>query len=335
MDTQKYFNERFDALALEAFKKADKSEAGLVKMFRGATKNMNKEIDAFYGKYGKIVSSPTFKQLKSGIPVVTGKANKLAVSITEANEYNRIFKLEAQLKKILNQLARDQNSFMYTQLGEIASGSYYDTIFTLYKGYGAGTSFSLLDPKLVKQLIENPVFGENFSSRVWNNKNRLANVVNQELKNGLIQGISNQEMTERLSKRMNSSISVANRLIKTEVNNSYAQASLLGYKESGVVDEYFYTATLDSRTSKICTDLDNYFFKVEEAVTGLNYPPAHPRCRSTTRAKFDEGVATRIARNADTSKNFTVPSDMSARDFKAIYVDKTVKRSQFDAGKRL
>jgi len=103
-----------------------------------------------------------------------------------------------------------------------------------------------------------------------------------------------------------------------------------------LVDEYEYVATLDNRTSELCTSLDGEIFKTSEAVTGLTYPPLHVSCRSTTTAHFDtskEGL-TRIARNLDGNTYF-VPASMDAKNHRAIYYDKTLTRSEWDAGKRI
>ncbi len=50
-------------------------------------------------------------------------------------------------------------------------------------------------------------------------------------------------------------------------------------------------ATLDSRTSLACRELDGKDFAVAEARAGVNYPPMHPRCRSTTIEHDPDGKA--------------------------------------------
>ena len=61
----------------------------------------------------------------------------------------------------------------------------------------------------------------------------------------------------------------------------HSQADLLYYEEVGS-DKYEYQAYLDSRTSDICKGLDNEIFYTKDAQTGVNFPPMHPNCRSTT-----------------------------------------------------
>ncbi len=45
------------------------------------------------------------------------------------------------------------------------------------------------------------------------------------------------------------------RVIRTEKNYFYNQGELLAYKEAGIA-KYEYLATLDSRTSTVCQDVD-------------------------------------------------------------------------------
>ncbi|MDK3993290.1 minor capsid protein, partial [Staphylococcus pseudintermedius] len=46
--------------------------------------------------------------------------------------------------------------------------------------------------------------------------------------------------------------------------------------------EYEFVAKRDEKTSKICRHYDMKVFKVKDMVPGVNAPPMHPHCRSTT-----------------------------------------------------
>ena len=41
-------------------------------------------------------------------------------------------------------------------------------------------------------------------------------------------------------------------------------------------------AKIDKKTSKICHSLNDKVFKVKDMIPGINAPPMHPWCRSTT-----------------------------------------------------
>ncbi|WP_113613624.1 minor capsid protein [Staphylococcus aureus] len=62
-----------------------------------------------------------------------------------------------------------------------------------------------------------------------------------------------------------------------------AESQKLTYlKELGEDGEYKYVAKIDSKTSKLCHSLNGKVFKVKDMIPGVNAPPMHPWCRSTT-----------------------------------------------------
>ena len=78
------------------------------------------------------------------------------------------------------------------------------------------------------------------------------------------------------TKRANSQVRT---IVRTTVNQVTNTASQAVYKANpDVTEEYRYVATLDSRTSPVCRDLDGQVFKYNEGPV----PPQHFGCRSTT-----------------------------------------------------
>ena len=98
------------------------------------------------------------------------------------------------------------------------------------------------------------------------------------------------------------------------------QDELFGF-ELGV-DEYEILATLDNRTSEICRHMDGKVFKTSDLQVGINHPPFHCRCRTTSVPYFDEFTKdeTRAARD-ENGKYYTVPADMKYPEWKSKYVD--------------
>ncbi len=81
------------------------------------------------------------------------------------------------------------------------------------------------------------------------------------------------------------------RLIRTETSHIDGQVTLEGYKQAKEelgLEYYDYDAFLDSKTSTICEELNGKRFRIDEAEVGVNYPPMHPNCRSTTQLVLDE-----------------------------------------------
>ena len=156
---------------------------------------------------------------------------------------------------------------------------YRDTFIEVTKDLGIN---AIVSRDKIKTVLDRPWSGANFSERLWSNTDKLAQTVKQEIVNGMIQGINLQTMTKRVSERFETAKkNDVERLLRTEVNYTLNQATLDGYKEAGI-EKYEFSATLDSRTSQICSELHGEVFETKKAAVGLNYPPMHPRCRSTT-----------------------------------------------------
>lgn len=69
-------------------------------------------------------------------------------------------------------------------------------------------------------------------------------------------------------------------LNQREFKQSHKKLTYL--KELGEDGEYKYVAKIDKKTSKLCHSLNGKVFKVKDMIPGVNAPPMHPWCRSTT-----------------------------------------------------
>ena len=89
------------------------------------------------------------------------------------------------------------------------------------------------------------------------------------------------KMSKILQDTFKTAANKADRLVRTEANFVLNQAEAECYENEGN-EEYEYLAVIDSRTSDICRGLNSKRFKVKDKKVGVNYPPMHPYCRSTT-----------------------------------------------------
>ncbi len=117
---------------------------------------------------------------------------------------------------------------------------------------------------------------------------------------------------------MGVSKSIAERLILTESAYFAGQSRIDGYKQTGVT-HYKYVATLDSRTSDKCRHMDSKIIPINEAEPGVNYPPLHAYCRSTTIPHFDE-AETQAEPDSDSDSSdyedlYDVPEDMPYKEW--------------------
>lgn len=185
---------------------------------------------------------------------------------------------------------------------------YRDTFLEVTKDLGIN---AIVSRDKIKTVLDRPWSGANFSERLWSNTDKLAQTVKQEIVNGMIQGINLKTMTKRVSERFETAKkNDVERLLRTEVNYTLNQATLDGYKEAGI-EKYEFSATLDSRTSQICSELNGEIFEIKKIAVGLNYPPMHPRCRSTTIPIIDYESLIKQGREEIEEKDLT-PDEESA-----------------------
>lgn len=169
--------------------------------------------------------------------------------------------------------------------------------------------------------------GGNYSSRIWDNNRQFAEAVEHTIAAGILSGQSFRDMSDNLRHVIGEDDSEgakhkSMRLIRTECNHVATQGQMLGY-EAGGIEWYLFLATLDLATSAICRSLDRKRFPVSEAKTGVNLPPMHPHCRSTTMPEVDAEVLAKInraARDPVTGKSITVPGNMSYAEWYKKYV---------------
>ncbi len=83
----------------------------------------------------------------------------------------------------------------------------------------------------------------------------------------------------------------------TEVTYYCAQRELTAYSHNQC-EEYQYLAPLDFKTCRPCRELDGKVFRIDNAVPGINYPPMHSGCRSSTIAVMSREWLDTVSRNA-------------------------------------
>lgn len=218
------------------------------------------------------------KEYKNLLKTAPLDAQKLYLEIETLSARSRMSHLDSlrtQINMELIKVSSDVESATKNTLTSI----YRDTYTEVTKDLGVNV---IVSPEKIKTVLDRPWSGANFSERLWTNTDKLARTVKQEIVNGMIQGINLKTMTKRVSERFETAKkNDVERLLRTEVNYVLNQATLDGYKEAGI-EKYEFSATLDSRTSQICSELHGEVFSIKSVAVGLNYPPMHPRCRSTT-----------------------------------------------------
>lgn len=261
------------------------------------------------------------KQLKAeGIPddlaaAIERRLREQEQSLKELSRKGYLTHLElmqAQIERTALEVGNEQQVNLYQLLDKEYRDGYFRGIFHEQQWLGFGKDFVSPDPAAVKKAVMQSWAKDHFSDRIWGGAKKLSQELKKNLTIGLIRGEGVEEMTKRLTRRIEVSASYARRLVRTESAYIHEKATRDAFAECGIT-RYRFLATLDRRTSKICQEMDGKDFALEEAQAGKNYPPMHPNCRSTV-IPFRQEVTERATRTAS-GKYYKVPSNMTYQEW--------------------
>ena len=224
----------------------------------------------------------------------------------------RLELLKVNILKEANELYNFLFNDTYKTFNQIFEDSYLYNMFTM-QDFGVSVKFDTPSKNVINELLQHPWSGSNYSDKVWEKTETFTKQIDKVMTTGLVQGksidalVSDMRVAILGKKGKGGRLYDYKRLVRTEAAYVAEQATIRSYKDCNI-EKYEYLATLDLKTSKICQNLDGKIFEVEKAVTGINYPPMHAFCRSTTVPVIiwdgeDEDSIQRISRNPITRKN--------------------------------
>lgn len=238
-----------------------------------------------------------------------------------------------RLERLSDDLDRMRESIYHSEktgsdafYSDLMKDSYYKATFDLQQQTGLAYGFSGLPENEIKHLQSFSWVGDGstYSTDIWKNTGKLTSSIKDELLMSLMTGRDTRETAQAIAERFNVGQNDARRLVRTESAFFHNQMELLSYEEADI-EKYIFVAVLDKRTSRICQEHDNQVYDRDKAVPGVNCPPMHPWCRSTT-VGYDEDAdyskLKRRARNPETGKTELVPADMTYKEWYSKYVAK-------------
>lgn len=190
--------------------------------------------------------------------------------------------LQIQLTKLTR---RQQTEIKNTlqQAGRQAYSFYADEFSNSF-----GVDLQTISMQNIERLANTAWAGsKNWSDRIWADRTKLGYALEDVLKKGIAEGISLQKMARDVRTKFKTSNYNAMRLVRTETTHVHEQSALQFYKDTGV-HKYEFMAYIDERTSETCTALNGKRFDIDKAEVGVNFPPMHPNCRSTTAPVVDK-----------------------------------------------
>lgn len=343
MKNSAYWKKRYEQLEKASFQKGVQFYQRLDDQYVMASNQIDKEIRAWYQRFAtnnkvsiteakKLLNNQELKELKWTVNeyIKYGEENSIdgmfMKQLENASARYHISKLEAlklNTQCIIEQLYGNQTDQMTSFIKDVYTDNMFHSMYELQKGFNIGWNFSGIDEKKLEKLISKPwaVDGINFSDRIWQNKQKLINELNNELTSMCLTGKSPDIAIENIAKKMDVSKSRAKALVYTESSYFQSQSDRDTLKDFGC-EKYEVLATLDSITSEICREMDGKVFDLNDYEVGVSAPPFHPHCRTVIVPAFDDDfdIGERAARDAD-GKTYYVPDDITYPEWKRAFVD--------------
>lgn len=353
MKNQDYWTQRKANLIYEQMDKAEKQADKFDKVYEQAKAYLDKEINKIFDKFQRdyglsesdarrtLKTMKTEKNLAELRRMLEARPNNpniqrlLADLDSPAYTYRmkRLERLSDDLDLMRSSIYLSEKKGSDEFYSDLMKDSYYKATFDLQQQTGLAYHFSGLPETEIKRLKAFKWTGEGYSDRIWSNTGALASSVKDELLVSLMTGRSTRATAQAIAERFEVGKGKARRLVRTESAFFHNQMELLSYEDAEIT-KYKFVAVLDKRTSHICQEHDNKVYNTAEAVPGVNYPPLHPWCRSTTIA-YDEDAdyskLERRARNPETGKVEYVPADMTYDEW---YDKHSGKKKQAKAPKK-
>lgn len=255
-------------------------------------KSINKEIEAFYGRYATkegMTLADAKKRIKTAdVKELSALAEKMVPNkdmSDYANERMRLYNATMRINRL---------EALKAQIGldmvEAYEGHYRDLEKRmLQKGLeDARKNAGILGhtipenyDKWLESILDSSFHNAKWSERLWHDQDALKMALDKELTRGIMLGEHPRDIARRMAGQFDVGRAALFRLVVTETTRLQIAVQEDSYKRSGI-DWYEYIATIDDRTSKICTQLNMKHFPVSQMKSGVNAPPMHPYCRSST-----------------------------------------------------
>lgn len=322
-------------------------EKELAAQYERSAQRIQANIEQLYGKFAndngisiseakKLINGPEFRTWKKDVEEYmkeykeTGNPKTLLElnTLSMRSRISRLDKLYGDTLIEIDKLGQKTNASITGFLKSAYKDNRLHSAYELAKR-GQGPLGVAVDNKHVESVLRIPWSGKNYSTRIWDNSDKLSKTIQEVVVSNVHRGTSVEKLAKEVQERMNVSKNNAVRLVRTELNYVHNQATLDSLKSANM--EYFqFIATIDKRTSSTCRQHDNNIYPVADAEVGTNVPPLHPRCRSTIAGTLDKKATSgsRTVKMAKANKNEPtryekVPRNMDYDNWKAVYVDKS------------
>ncbi|HFL3543736.1 TPA: minor capsid protein [Clostridioides difficile] len=342
MNNIDYWIKTFNQLEEDVHNKGDTFNKELEKQYDIVLYNILREINNWYIKFAKdnkismqeaekLLNLRELAELKLSLEeyikygeenVISQKWMKELESAVKRVRISRLKALELKIRHQVEVLYSKEYEDVNTLIADTYQDSYYHTTFETQKGIGIGLIIAMLSMNNINKIVSSPwtTDGITFGNRIWNkHRPRLMSELNKGLKETLINGVSPENLTNKINKNFNTSKEEAKLLVKSELA-FFSSLSQRDCFNSLGVEKYEIVSASDSRVcEKRCSPLDGKVIEMKYYEIGITAPPFHPRCRCVVVPYFDGEESYRDAREED-GETYYIPSNMKYNEWYSKYV---------------
>lgn len=357
MTQNNYWTSRFEILEKSALEKGSKLYQELEKQYALAYNEIEKNIIKWYNRFAsdnnvsfleakKILTAGELKEFKWSLDEYIDYANKSGTNILWKKQLqnastrihiSRLDTLRIQIQNEMEKIYDRQLEGMTEVAGTIYEDNYYHTAYELQKGNNVAWKLDGLDNKAITKVLSDPwTDGSTFSEKIWKNRQSLIETIKTGLTQNFIRGNSPDELIKNISKKFNTDLNKAGRLVMTESAFFAAEAQKDCFNDLGV-KKYQILGTLDTSTCEECGDMDLQTFDMKDYEEGITAPPFHPWCRCTTIPFFDDEYefGERAARDTD-GNTYYIPKNISYKEWKEKFVnDNPIEKQKFETKQKM
>lgn len=283
-----YWEQRRSQLMSQLEKDEAKLKQKLSDYYDLETKKYEKEIASYYQLYGED-NVIEYRKLMLSL-----SDEDKALLIEDMNEFAEKYPQYQHLMPVresVYKLNRLEGLQMSTRMQQLRLGAIDNmalenhlrkqaerSVDAIAKELGFGEEFYSMNPNIVETVINQQwADGKNFSERIWNNREKLANYLNDDFAKGIARGDSYEKLIKSLRQRFdNVSRNDMYRLIYTEGTFVMNESMIKPFEED--FEEYEFSIA-DSRACGVCTALNGQKFRMQDRQPGVNFAPMHAYCR--------------------------------------------------------
>lgn len=294
---------------------AEDSAAEIAKLYQKASFYLNEQMQGIFDKYkakhglsdveaksllNSITDDLTYEKMLTRLRTgVKSEERKKLLKTLEAPAYsyriNRFQEAQSLLDSMMVGIFKQEKEISTLNYIDVAYNAYFNSIYNIQNKTGINFSFGNIDSEVTQKLLKSKWSGKNYSERIWNNTQAVANSVKEEMLMGILTGKTEKQMADTISERFNVGAYNAKRLISTESDFISNALDMEAYREADIEIVRF-CAVHDMKTSKICQRHDRTTIPLNKAIHGVNIPPMHPNCRSSIEPVINKAIEAKMKR---------------------------------------